>query len=161
LDALAATHSTAAAVLHELLRRGYTLDVRTRVEVVEYRQYGVQTITYADKLRVLGRERLTPELREAVREHRDELMAAACVLRPPVPWMRTLVARYLSGEADDVRRDGWRDEYRVRLAMVAANVAAFIGLHPAHDGPRLEPIIEETLREKLDRLRRLRKEGLV
>jgi hypothetical protein len=30
--------------------------------------------------------------------------------------------------------------------MVAANVASFIGMHPARDGPRLEQIIEETLR---------------
>jgi hypothetical protein len=57
-----------------------------------------------------------------------------------------LVERYLSGEEIEIRREGWRGPYRVGLAMLAANVAAFIGLHPAVDGPRLEAIIEEALR---------------
>jgi hypothetical protein len=29
-------------------------------------------------------------------EHRDELLAVACVISPPVPWMRHLVERYLT-----------------------------------------------------------------
>jgi hypothetical protein len=61
-------------------------------------------------------------------------MAAVCVKNPPIPWMWTMVSRYLEGS------------YRVTLEMLAAHVAAFIGLHPAHDGPRLAPIIAEALR---------------
>jgi hypothetical protein len=136
---------TASEVLAELLREGYTLDVKTRVEAHDHK-VGAQAITYADKLLVLGDEPLTPDLRVAVREHRDELLAAACVIRPPEPWLRILVERHGTSEAVEVKRDGWNGPYRVRLAMLAANVAAFIGLHPAHDGPRLEPIIGEVLK---------------
>jgi hypothetical protein len=126
-----ASYAAASEVLADLLRRGYTLDVRTRVEAHDHK-VGSQSITYADKLLVRGDESLTPDLREAVQEHRDELLAAACVIRPPVAWLDFLVGRYR--------------ESRAPLGMLAANVAAFIGLHPAHDGPRLESIIEEALR---------------
>jgi hypothetical protein len=126
-----ASYAAASEVLADLIRRGYTLDVRTRIEVHEHR-IGPHPITYADKLLVRGDDPLAPHLREAVRGHRDELLAAACVIRPPAGWLEFLVARY---------RDG-----RAPLGMLAANVAAFIGLHPAHDGPRLEAIIEEALR---------------
>jgi hypothetical protein len=138
------TH-TAAEVLEELEGGGYTLDVRTRVELSEANG-GAHSITYADKLLIKGPSALTPELREVVAEYRDELLAAACVMDPPVSWLRVLVDRYYSGYAVEVRRIGWKGPYQVRLAMIAANVAAFIGLHPAHDGPRLEAIIEEALR---------------
>ncbi len=107
---------------------------------------GTHAITYADELLLRGGGEPTPELRALVHDHRVELLAAACVMRPPVPWLRVLVDRYRSGYEIEVRRSGWKGPYRIRLAMVAANVAAFIGLHPAHDGPRLEPIIEEVLR---------------
>ncbi len=142
---LAAPVHGSVEALRTLLEAGYVLDVRVRVEVSE-EHGGTHAVTYADNLLVRGAYPLTPELREIVREHRDELLAAACVIRPPVPWLRVLVDRYRTGYEVEVRRSGWKGPYRVRLAMVAANVAAFIGLHPAHDGPRLEPIIEEALR---------------
>ena len=138
--------TTASEVLAELLRRGYTLTVQTRVETTVRQGDGVHTLTLADRLYVEGPEVLSDDLRQAVREHRDELLAAACVIRPPVPWLRVLVERHRSGEETHVRREGWKGPYRVRLGMVAANVASFIGLHPGEDGPRLEPIIEEALR---------------
>ncbi|MDP9481473.1 MAG: hypothetical protein M3R38_38390 [Actinomycetota bacterium] len=131
--------------LRVLLAAGYVLDVRVRVEVSE-EHGGAHSVTFADNLLVKGHTALTPELRAVVREYRDELLAAACVIRPPVPWLRVLVDRYRTGYEVEVRRSGWKGPYRVRLAMVAANVAGFVGLHPAHDGPRLEPVIEEVLR---------------
>ena len=112
------------------MRRGYTFGVRTRV-VVHDHKVGPQPITYADKLQVLGVEPLPPDLSEAVAAHRDELLAAACVIRPPVSWLAFLVGRYRVGRAP--------------LRMLPANVAAFVGLHPAHDGPRLVPIIRNVL----------------
>jgi hypothetical protein len=124
------TQSTAPETLHEAMRQGFTFTVRTRVEVHEHR-IGPHPITYADKLQVRGHKPVPPELREAMVTHRDELLAAACVIRPPVGWLEFLVGRYCEGRAP--------------LKMVAANVAAFIGSHPAHDGPRLEAIIEEAL----------------
>ncbi len=105
--------------------------MRTRVEAHAHK-VGVQYVTYADKLLVKGGECLPPDLREAVAEHRAELLAAACVLAPPVPWVAALVENCRAG--------------RARLAMLAANAAAFVGLHPTHDGARLQPVIEEALR---------------
>jgi hypothetical protein len=122
---------TAGEVLAELLRRGYTLNVATRVAVVD-RPTGSHAVTYGEKLIVRGGEAPPDDLRQGIVDHRDELLAAACVSRPPVGWLEFLVERHR--------------ERRAPLSMVAANVAAFIGLHPAHDGPRLEAIIEETLR---------------
>ncbi len=142
---LAAPARGSVEALRTLLEAGYVLDVRVRVEVSE-EHGGAHSVTYADNLLVKGHTALTPELRAVVREYRDELLAAACVIRPPVPWLRVLVDRYRTGYEVEVRRGGWKGPYRIRLAMVAANVAAFLGLHPAHDGPRLEPIIEEALR---------------
>ncbi len=144
MEALVAT--TASEVRAELLRRGYTLTAQTRVETTVRQGVGVHALTVGDRLYVEGSEALPEDLRQAVREHRDELLAAACVIRPPVPWLRVLVECYRSGTETHVRRQGWQGPYRVRLGMVAANVASFIGLHPGEDGPRLEPIIEEALR---------------
>ena len=96
---------------------------------------GTLHTTYGDRLRITGPEAVPEELRAAIREHRNEIMAAVCVKNPPIPWMWTMVSRYL-GEGS----------YRVTLRQLAAHVAAFIGLHPAHDGPRLAPIIAEALR---------------
>jgi hypothetical protein len=144
VEALAAT--TASEAQAELLRRGYTLTVQTRVETTVRPGVGAHTLTVADRLYVEGPEVLPDDLRQAVLEHRDELLAAACVIRPPVPWLRVLVERYHSGTETHVRRKGWKGPCRVRLGMVAANVASFMGLHPGEDGPRLEPIIEEALR---------------
>ncbi len=138
------TH-TEVEIFNKLLSAGYTIDVRTRVETIEDHG-GAHAVTYADKLLIKGPDVLTPELRTAVAEYRDELLAAACVIRPPVSWLRVLIDRYRMGSKVEVRRSGWKGGYSVRLAMLAANIAAFISLHPAHDGPRLEAIIEEALR---------------
>ena len=121
---------TPIETLTEFLDRGYTLSVRTRVEVNDHK-VGAQPITYGDKCTVRGLEAPPEYLREAMRTHKKELLAAACVIAPPVPWVAFLVNRCRAGRAP--------------LAMLAANVAAFIGLHPASDGPRLKPIIEEAL----------------
>jgi hypothetical protein len=121
--------SASVRVLDELMRQGYTVGVKTRVDVYEHK-VGPHPVTYAHKL-VVRPAGLPDELREAVREHRDELLAAACVIRPPVPWLAVLVDRYLEG--------------RATLAMLAANLAGFCGLHPAHDGARLEWVVAEVL----------------
>jgi hypothetical protein len=122
---------SAGEALDELLVRGYTLEVQTCIRVHEHK-VGAQSITYGDKLLVRGLEPLDHDLRQAVADHRDELLAAACVIRPPVGWLDFLVGRCREGRAS--------------IGMLAANVASFIGLHSAQDGPRLEAIIEEALR---------------
>jgi hypothetical protein len=140
-----ATSTSAVEVLRDIYARRCHLTVRTRTEVHDHKE-GAQTITYADKLQVRGQKSVPPELEAAIVEHRDELLAAACVISLPVPWLKTLVERHQTGQEVEVRREGWKGPYRVRLAMVAANVASFIGRHPTNDGPRLEPIIREVLR---------------
>lgn len=52
-------------------------------------------------------------------------------MHPPVSWIAILTQRYLEG--------------RVNLAMLANNVAGFVGLHPK-EGARLAPVIAEVLR---------------
>jgi hypothetical protein len=130
----AAPTKTSIEILRAIYGCGYRLTVRTRIEVHDH------------KLQVRGDDPIPPHLAEEIRAHRDELLAAACVIDPPVSWLRVLVERCRSGREMEVRREGWRGPYRIRLAMVAANVAAFIGLHPNEDGPLLERIIEEALR---------------
>ena len=122
---------SAGEALDELLVRGYALEVQTCIKVYEHK-VGAQSITYGDKLLVRGLEPLPHDLRQAVTDHRDELLAAACVISPPVGWLDFLVERCREGRAS--------------VGMLAANVASFIGLHPAQDGPRLEAMIEEALR---------------
>jgi hypothetical protein len=85
----AAATRTASEVLDELLRRGYTLSVKTRVELHAHK-VGPQSLTYADRLYVEGPRFLTDDLRGAIRANRDELLAAACVLNPPAPWLQVL-----------------------------------------------------------------------
>jgi hypothetical protein len=121
---------SAADVLAALGEHGCVLSVKTRTEEVEHRA-GVQLLTYASKLKVSGAEPLPPKLRADVAAHLNELLAAACVLRPPVAWLAILVERYR--------------ESRVPLTMLAANVAAFIGQHPARDGLRYEALINHAL----------------
>jgi hypothetical protein len=96
--------SASVRVLDELMRQGYTVGVKTRVDVYEHK-VGPHPVTYAHKL-VVRPAGLPDELREAVREHRDELLATACVIRPPVPWLAVLVDRYLRGASHpgDARR---------------------------------------------------------
>jgi hypothetical protein len=131
MEATLTTYS-AAEVLEELLSNGYSLSVITRVEEVQHRAYGSQFLTYGHKVYVKGPESPPKALLQAIRANRDALLAAACVLEPPVPWLQVLVRRHMEG--------------RVPVSMLAANVASFMGLHPAHDGERLERIIEEVLR---------------
>jgi hypothetical protein len=154
---LAPTYATASEVLTELLERGYALSVRTRVDVTEHK-VGSQHTTYADKLYVEGPEPLTEELRHAITEHRDELLAAACVINPPVPWLAEMAKRCRDGYATQTtrmvpyrKRDGTVGFKTAPVAVsitpetIANNVASFIGMHPVHDGERLLPIIREVL----------------
>jgi hypothetical protein len=124
---------SAADVLAALGEHGYTLSVKTRTEDVEHRA-GVQLLTYADRLKVSGPEPLPPKVRADVAAHRDQLLAAACVLEPPIGWMEVMVGRTRAGQ--------------LPLKMLSASVAAFMGQHPAHDGERYEEIIEQTLRRR-------------
>jgi hypothetical protein len=155
---IASAHSTGTEVLHELQDRGYTLSARTRVERTAHK-IGTQLTTYGDRLRVEGAEPPPEELRAAIVKHRDELMAASCIINPPVPWIAELVRRCRDGHMMETKRlvpyrkrDGTVGEKRATVTTtitpetVAANVASFIGLHPAHDRERLLPIIREVLR---------------
>jgi hypothetical protein len=132
-------------VYRELLRLGYKLAPTTRTEVYEHK-VGTQTITYAHRLLVSGGPGpLKGALREAVKTHQPRLLAAACVLHPPVHWMLVLVDHYLMAEvAGEVIQIGGRP-CRVGLSTVAANVASFIGQNPLSGSPRLEAIIDEAL----------------
>ena len=121
---------TPIETLTELQARGYTISVKTRVEVTAHK-VGAQAVTYGDKCVVRGPQAPPEHLREAMHAYRKELLAAACVVAPPVPWVAFLVGRCKAGRAP--------------IIMLAANIATFIGLHPAHDVSRLEPIIEEAL----------------
>jgi hypothetical protein len=129
----------------ELLQRGYTLRVSTRTELGAYKD-SVQVTRYADKLLVSGGPGpLEGELREAVKAHKPQLLAAVCAAHPPEesPWLLTLTDHYLMGEHLKIR--GHKHAFRFTLGTVAANVAAFIGLDPVADGPRFEAIIAEAL----------------
>jgi hypothetical protein len=155
---ICATHATAFEVLADLLHRGYQLSVSTRVEETVHK-FGTQRTTYGDRLRVEGAKPPPEELRVAIAENLDELLAAACIIRPPVPWIAKLVGRCQHGHTMEAKR---LLPYRKRDGTVglktgpvtttttpqtvAANLASFIRLHPARDRERLEPIIREVLR---------------
>ena len=126
------TLRTATEVLRELGRLGYMLEVGTRLEVVQH-HVGPHLITYADKLRVKPVDIPEP-LQLAIRAHRDELLAAACLLNPPVRWVAVLTERVLAGD--------------IPAPTLAADIAAFMDLNAAHDGPQLEPIVGAALRLK-------------
>jgi hypothetical protein len=149
--------TNAIAVLNELLDRGYRLSVTTRVEVTHHK-VGTRHTTYGDRLRVEGAKPPPEELKRAIAGNLDELLAAACILDPPVPWIAELVKRYREGHMTERKmlvpyhkRDGTaglRTETvtsTITPETIAANVASFIRLHPAHDRGRLEPIIEKIL----------------
>ena len=116
----------AVEVLADLRDRGYALGVYVRTDEVPH-PVGAMYVTYADRLRVRGPMPVPDDLADAIRANKPELMAAAAVADPPVPWVRTLVERYRAG--------------RITLGVLAANLAAFVGLRPACDGPRLMPVI--------------------
>jgi hypothetical protein len=83
--------------------------------------------------------------------HRDELLAAACVMDPPVSWLRELASRCRRGVVFvSTRTDakGERITYRITPEVLAANVASFIGKHPARDGPTLVPTVRHALRKR-------------
>src|SRR5688572_2518847 len=117
---LATAVRTLSDVLEELDREGYTLEATTRLVILEHR-LGSNFVRYADKLRVCPTP--TPVLQEEIRRHRDILLAAACVLEPPVEWLRYLVGRV---------RDG-----KVQVRCLAANVAAFMEKDPIENAPSL------------------------
>jgi hypothetical protein len=124
--------SPAADTLHALLDRGYVLAPKCRRRLYEHRTGPGETLQ-AEKLLVSGGPgALDEELRERVRTHQPELLAAACVMATPSDWMAFLVDRYRAG--------------RLPLHTLAANVAGLMGKDPLEDGRRLEVIIEETLR---------------
>jgi hypothetical protein len=123
---------TAVETLHVLLDRGYTLAPKCRADIYEHRQ-GQHLLTLADKLLISGGPGpLDDDMREEVRAHQPELLAAAIVMTTPTDWLVHLVAGY---------RDG-----RVSLRALACNVAGFMGKDPIEDGRRLGVIIEEALR---------------
>jgi hypothetical protein len=121
---------SAVETLRKLKCRGYTLAPKTLV-VVHHHRLGPHSITYADKLLISGGPGpLDNSLREAVREHQPCLLAAACVQRPPIGWLRTLTDCYRAG--------------KVSLAVLSANVAGFLGRYEkASDGLKFEAIVAE------------------
>jgi hypothetical protein len=81
----------------------------------------------------------------------QELLAAACVLSPPVRWLEELVRRCREGYVFVSKRRDQSGEplrYTITPEVLAANVAGFLGKSPRHDGPGLEPIIEEALKNE-------------
>jgi hypothetical protein len=159
--------TNAIAILDELLDRGYRLSVTTRVEVTHHK-VGTQRTTYGDRLRVEGAKPPPEELTSAIAENLDELLAATCIIEPPVPWLAELVKRCRERHTMHTHR---LIPYRKREGTVAlkraaatttitpltlaANTASFIALDPAHDALRLEPII----REALSRMEEVQKHG--
>jgi hypothetical protein len=139
----------ACDVLDELLRRGYRLAVETRRDVTR-RGEGAYAITHGHLLTVRG-SAPPDDLAAAMAEHRDELLAAACVLNPPVAWLQELANRCRMGFVFvSTRTDasGEKIAYRITTEVLAANVAAFLGRHPAHDGPALVPILHHALSQE-------------
>jgi hypothetical protein len=129
MDAKAIRSLAAIETLKELDRRGYVLDVKTRVEVHDHK-VGAHAISYGDKLLVSGGPGpLDDALRAAVKLHQPYLLAAACVRMPPVTWLDVLVSKYRLG--------------KVPARTLAANLAAFLGKSPVQDGLDLVPIVEE------------------
>jgi len=140
----------APALLVWLKKSGYSLGVETRVEP-RHHDAEPHRLTYADKLLIEGPEEPLPEIMISLREHRDELLAAAAVLYPPVGWLKELVERHQTGYQHvwKSRHDGNGNPLvtGISLECLAANVASFVGLHP-HEGARLEGIIRLALKEE-------------
>jgi hypothetical protein len=147
---------TGGAVLAELLERGYTLSVETRVDVHDHK-IGPHPVTYADQLVTAGPERVPDHLREAIVADKPLFLAAACVLDPPTPWLRELVRRcrtgavYVSDRRTAPVGAGGALEYRITPGVLAANIAAFVGLDPIDDAPRIEKVIRSALRSPTTR----------
>ncbi len=129
---------TVAATLAELLERGYTLSVDTRVDVYDHK-VGPHPVTYADRLLVDGSARVPDHLREAIVANKTLLLAGACVLNPPTPWLRELVRRCRTAPSGECL------EYRITPGVLAANIAAFVGLDPIDDAHRIETVLRAAL----------------
>ncbi len=121
--AVVGVEASVVAVLVELLKRGYSLSVETRVEVHDHK-VGAHAITYAERLLVTGPERVPDPLRDAIAADKSLLLAAACVLNPPTPWLRELVRRCRTAPSGECL------EYPITTGVLAANIAAFVGLDP-------------------------------
>ncbi len=129
---------TVAATLAELLERGYSLSVETLVNVHDHK-IGPHPVTYADLLIIAGDARVPDHLREAITANKPLLLAAACVLDPPTPWLRQLVRRCRTAPS------GENLEYRITPGVLAANIAAFVGLDPIDDAHRIETVLRVAL----------------
>jgi hypothetical protein len=126
-----AAATEAIEVLRVIEASGYEISVQTRTDLQEIRQYGTHVVTRADQLRVQGGDGpLREPLVSRIREHQPYLLAAACVRRPPMAWLRHLVARARKGQFP--------------VVTLCAHVASFCGRHP-HDGLVLEDIIRAAL----------------
>src|SRR5215208_3841628 len=97
MDARELKSAAAIDTLRELLRHGYTLTPRTRIEVNDHKM-GAHSITYADRILISGGPGLLDDaLRELVRRQQPYLLAAACILEPPTEWLEFLVGRCRAG----------------------------------------------------------------
>ncbi len=134
----ATAQATVGATLAELLERGYTLSVETRVDVHDHK-IGPHPITYADLLIIAGYARVPDHLREAIAANKPLLLAAACVLDPPTPWLRELVRRCR------MEPSGESLECRINPGVLAANIAPFVGLDPVRDAHRIENVLRAAL----------------
>ncbi len=127
---------TVEAALAELLGRGYSLSVETRVHVHEHK-VGAHPITYAERLLVAGPERVPDHLRTTLVVDKPLFLAAACILDSPTPWIRYLVRRCRTGDE--------QAGCRITPDVLAANLAGFVGLCPIADAPRLASVIRAAL----------------
>lgn len=134
--AVVETNVTVEAALAELLERGYSLSVETRVEVHDHK-VGAHPITYADRLLVTGPERVPDHLRKALVEDKPLFLAAACILDSPTPWIRDLVRRCRTGD----KQAGCQ----ITTDVLAANLACFVGLSPIADACRLSSVVKAAL----------------
>ncbi len=135
---LRAAPVTGGAVLAELLERGYSLSVETRVAVHDHK-IGPHPVTYADCLLIAGDARVPDHLREAIVANKPLLLAAACVLDPPTPWLRELVRRCRTAPSGEYL------EYRITPGVLASNIAPFVGLDPVRDAHRIETVLRAAL----------------
>jgi hypothetical protein len=138
---------TVEAALAELLDRGYTLSVETRVEVHDHK-VGAHPITYAGRLLVTGKNRVPDHLREMIIAHKPLFLVAACILDPPTPWLVGLSKRCKTGAvfiSSTTAAGGERLEYRITPDVLAANLAGFVGLDPVDDARVIETVVRIAL----------------
>jgi hypothetical protein len=142
---------TVEEALAELLERGYSLSVETRVDVHDHK-VGAHPITYAERLLVAGPECVPDHLRKTIVANKPLFLAAACILNPPTPWLRDLSERcstavvFYLGKST---KGGDCIAYCITPDVLAVNVAAFVGLNAVEDRDRLEPIVRAALRQTM------------